>query len=370
MVTKMHLCWMSSYSLPASPEAGFREAIQDLEGRANVLASWLVFWTGLVVLGLMMEYGAEFAKWKPKNVTPSRSFIWIWLWGITGGVLVVGGVAGEMYIGVAASRVETKLRENNHQIERILSKEAGDAKTSAEGAASAASRAKTSADGVAQQAANLKQELAEERETRQQLEAELRPRVIDFVQTQGHSNVDPLKPSAGSIVIIEYADGDRETRVAANTLASALNAAGWKVFANIRTNEGMMDGVLIRRYMPASIAEANVNPEDVDKKIRVSLAAASRLKNFLDSYKWDDVRIISGWEDTPLNRSVPHTLNVRVGYKPTKYFRSPEEKEIEKLTHEMVALEEEGKTDAATALLDKIKQLAKKLAETSSQPAK
>src|ERR1035438_639222 len=131
----MHFFWMLSYSLPASPEAVIRESIQALEGRADTLAAWLVFSTGLVVVGLMMEYGAEFAKWKPTSLLHPRSFAWIRPWEIIGGILVVGGVAGEMQIELAASRVETKLRDSNSQIEQLLSEEAGDAKTSAREAA-------------------------------------------------------------------------------------------------------------------------------------------------------------------------------------------------------------------------------------------
>ena len=162
IVTKMHLLWIASYSFLVLPEAVPPEAIQALEARADVLARWLVFWTALVVLGLMMEYGAEFAKWKPANVEHPHSFAWIWLCGKLGAILVVGGVAGEMYVASAAFRVETDLREKNHQNEAWLSKEAGDAKTSAEGAAVAAARAKSSADDVAKQAARLRAQLVKQ----------------------------------------------------------------------------------------------------------------------------------------------------------------------------------------------------------------
>src|SRR5690348_11427644 len=117
---------MQLYLLPVSPDA-----IQALERQVDVLSEWLIFWTGLVVLGLMMEYGSDFAKWKPRNLKNPRSFIWVPIWGIMGGVLVVGGVAGEMYVGFAASRVESRLRDANHQNEAWLTKEAGDAATSA-----------------------------------------------------------------------------------------------------------------------------------------------------------------------------------------------------------------------------------------------
>src|SRR5690348_9883914 len=117
---------MQLYLLPVSPDA-----IQALERQVDVLSEWLIFWTGLVVLGLMMEYGSDFAKWKPRNLKNPRSFIWVPIWGIMGGVLVVGGVAGEMYVGFSASRVESRLRDANHQNEAWLTKEAGDAATSA-----------------------------------------------------------------------------------------------------------------------------------------------------------------------------------------------------------------------------------------------
>jgi hypothetical protein len=67
---------------------------------------------------------------------------------MTGAILVTIGVAGELFFTFEASKVETKLRDNNHQIVAILTKEAGDAKGSAKDAATSAH----SAEGDAEQA--------------------------------------------------------------------------------------------------------------------------------------------------------------------------------------------------------------------------
>lgn len=100
-----------------------------LENRVDLLARWLVFCTGLVVLGLMLEYGGDLAeKWRPdKRLGSKPSFIWIPLWIFMGGVLVVGGVAGELFVEFFASRAENAVREFSNAANAELERKAADA---------------------------------------------------------------------------------------------------------------------------------------------------------------------------------------------------------------------------------------------------
>lgn len=141
---------------------------RSLESSLDFWGSMLLAATLVVVVGLIVEYWHEIrgfwehARW-PMAAFPSDKLV-----AITGGVLVTLGVAGELFFTYKASLVESKLRENNHKIEALLTKEAGDAKTSAEGAADASSRAKRSADAAgvaaakAQEQVNLVAKRAEE----------------------------------------------------------------------------------------------------------------------------------------------------------------------------------------------------------------
>jgi hypothetical protein len=100
-----------------------------LENRVDLLARWLVFCTGLVVLGLMFEYGGDLAeKWRPhKKLGNEPSFLWIPLWIFMGGILVVGGVAGELFAEFFASRAENNLRQFSDAANAELTKKAADA---------------------------------------------------------------------------------------------------------------------------------------------------------------------------------------------------------------------------------------------------
>jgi hypothetical protein len=87
-------------------------------------------------------------------------------WGLLGGLLITVGVFGEFWGAYKASRVETKLRENNHKIEESLN-------LSTETAASAASRAEASADVVATKADVLTTRLESASKQLDQLEQDI-----------------------------------------------------------------------------------------------------------------------------------------------------------------------------------------------------
>jgi hypothetical protein len=89
----------------------------------------LAFWTAVVVIGLILEYLADAGKWlkgKVKRQSP-YAFAWISFWSFLGGVCVVVGVAGELFVGVSASKEEGRVRNFNNDLVSSLQKQAAEA---------------------------------------------------------------------------------------------------------------------------------------------------------------------------------------------------------------------------------------------------
>jgi len=104
-------------------------SISNLETSLDSLEFWLTFATGLVVLGLVLEYWHEI----PESIAAlKQSWSWKPLCVIAGGILITLGVAGELGVQYKASIVENKLRSESHAIEALLNKEAGEARQIAE----------------------------------------------------------------------------------------------------------------------------------------------------------------------------------------------------------------------------------------------
>ena len=105
-----------------------------LENVSRSLESSLDFWgamllvaTLVVVIGLVLEYWHEVKEFWVHVSWPMATFPWGKLIALSGGILVTIGVFGELFVTYKASRIETKLRENNHKIETMLAGEASDA---------------------------------------------------------------------------------------------------------------------------------------------------------------------------------------------------------------------------------------------------
>jgi hypothetical protein len=85
-----------------------------LQKRVDTFEGWLAFWTAMVVLGLMYEYGCEFAEptkqWPPGKPWPFR---WVVRLEKLGAIFVIVGVAGELYVEVMASPAHEALRKFN-----------------------------------------------------------------------------------------------------------------------------------------------------------------------------------------------------------------------------------------------------------------
>jgi hypothetical protein len=205
---------------------------QALESQVDILARWLVFFTGLVVLGLMLEYGGDAGKAAGAKWTSKKLFLnlWVPIWIVLGGILVVGGVAGELYVEFFASRAENSLRELRDSANAVLRKEAGDA-------IDRASHADQKAETLRQENIVLQAEVL-------RLRKESEPRRLTGWQKK--KLVALLEQNPDSAVVVS-AIIDSESSDFADDFDSALNAAKWKtlrVVNRITRKYGVMVGVV------------------------------------------------------------------------------------------------------------------------------
>jgi hypothetical protein len=239
-------------------------SVDALERLLTCLGHWLLFFTFLVVLGLVVEYIPEIIE-----KARTKQFPWKSVHTIIGGVLITAGVAGELYFEDRASKVETDLRMANDTITASLNKEAGEARKTAGEAGERTKQLekdtvrlkgdldKATADAN-RQAKELRQQnlatesrlteanqkLEAERRTRLEIEKEISPRAVMVISKDGKMNIDPLKPFAGTQVILESIP-DAEPRRAAETLGYAVQAAGWKIVPSAPSDKNINDGVLV-----------------------------------------------------------------------------------------------------------------------------
>lgn len=219
-------------------------AIKALEKSLDSLSVWLTVWTALVVLGLGVELADDL-----KKVVKERPMEWTkHLLVIGGGLLITIGVAGELFVQFKASKVETVLRADSHQVEALLNKQAADANKEAEEvrkeAASALiqiSQAKKDAELARRDAESFKLDIAkanahaaeasqkaeEERLARMKIEERLAPRRMTAQQIQ--SIRKGLERFRGQWVRIYSMIGDPESQAYANEFANALASIGWQV---------------------------------------------------------------------------------------------------------------------------------------------
>jgi len=124
--------------------------ISRLEASLGSLELWLALMTGLVVIGLVLEYWHEI----PEVIDNlKRSWSWKPLCIIAGAILITVGVAGELGIQFVASGKETELRKANDAVFAGLNVEAATAREEA-------SKADERASNNEKEAAQLRKQLA------------------------------------------------------------------------------------------------------------------------------------------------------------------------------------------------------------------
>jgi hypothetical protein len=174
--------------------------------------------------------------------------------------------------------------------------------------------------------------LGEEQDKRLALEKTLSRRSLIILGLgQGKRNTDPLKPFAGTKVIIEYLP-DFEAYRAALTLAGLLEDehVGWKVVSlmgSAELVEPFFDGVVVEIYRPDLQALTDPNRQaEAEAGIKAqqeSREKAEALVKFLTSSNWE-ARSSNSY---PPNVFPPDTLRVRVGFKPEPHLPGVDEQE-------------------------------------------
>jgi hypothetical protein len=339
-----------------------------------------------VVLGLLLEYWEPVRDFIAERRKSATALPWKNLMELAGGFLITVGVAGELGFAYKASRVETKLRENNHQIEQLLNKEAGDAKTSAEDAAVASSSATSSARDAKVEADKAQQKAGDVRKQADELNRELlatkaqlaavdakraelekslinlavcsAPRVITRWSLGLHNGaaesfVDPLRPMAGQMVFIEFVP-DAEARRAALNIAQALSEAKWNVQTPLRSVDGLGDGVSVQAAVPAPRTLAQGARENFILYSHTT-EVQEKLLDYLHSYNW---QAASGLP-TDAQGKVIHdekilpagAIRIQIGlYPPAVYVSPPGEKELASQIEELKQEREKAEADAKRKL--------------------
>ena len=175
-----HLIQTAS-SLPSDASA-LKSAISALESEINALESSSVPWeqslkwfTASVAFGVAMELWIIWRErqdgleaWARGIIRPpDRPSVWRFVVEVASVLFIVAGIVGELWVGVAITsingRLRTKgaeLRSKSDQLLALVIQQAGDAQTSAEGAASAAIRAQAAVDTVGKRAEDIDSDLA------------------------------------------------------------------------------------------------------------------------------------------------------------------------------------------------------------------
>lgn len=121
-------------------ESALRRSLASLDDCNSSLHWWLGFWTFLVALGVVLE--VVFVVWEYLNElhdfrrgiirAPERPQTALFVLGLFGAGLVAAGVSGEFWKESQIATVETCIRKGNDALFLLLSKEAGDARVSAQ----------------------------------------------------------------------------------------------------------------------------------------------------------------------------------------------------------------------------------------------
>ncbi|HXA76346.1 MAG TPA: hypothetical protein VNV41_04375 [Candidatus Acidoferrales bacterium] len=213
-------------------------SVPSLESYLDSLRFWLILWTVIVAIGLVVEYATDIAKFV------THMFRWVFLHHpptekifnktLIGGLLITVGVLGEAWIEFRASRAETHLRNANDAMVSQLNSEAARARKDAAGAIERASNAEAdlaaSNERAAQadaRAAEAEKATEEEKVARLKIQAEIAPRRVTGNQTK--QLVAFLHPTGSQGVAVISMLGSPEADDFAEDIGRALYACGFGV---------------------------------------------------------------------------------------------------------------------------------------------
>jgi hypothetical protein len=286
----------------------------------------------LLVVGLIGEY-ADSDRWK-KYVKVFEMLVII---GVAGELLADGGIF------LFSSHLQTIADEEIVE----LTKKAGDAKISAEGAATAADRAKTSADNantvsgkaldkskvasdaagngqkkadaVAKQADDLlrkyveaAQKLEDEKRKRLALAASLLPRTFP---DQSGAAAKLIKFPAPNSVLLKYRDDEDSTSMAEQINAVTLGILRWNSCRLRESEAGIATGVTCRPALAHPLGSPPYTPDDWRKAQEQKVAANNLCSAVVNVLQGSGVDAKVGFTTS---RIPPRSIEIDVGSKPNR----------------------------------------------------
>jgi hypothetical protein len=182
-------------------------SIRNLENSLDSLEGWLALMTGLVVLGLVLEYWHEI----PEAIEHLRK---AWSWKpvciIAGAILITIGVAGELVVQFIASGKETALRKGNDAVFAALNAKTGEA---------------------IERASKNEKEAAKAELRTKELEAEIQPR--DLTIEQQVELKRKLGGFSGRVISLRSYSLDTEGKRLGKILKSVFESSGLTVSDNL-----------------------------------------------------------------------------------------------------------------------------------------
>lgn len=270
-------------------------SIDQLERSLDSLGGWLAFWTAVVAIGLVVEYGQSLwilfkatLRWLFRRAVFDRSLLNATA---VGGLLITAGVAAEVWVEVRASQVETQLRNASNKALALLNKEANDARRDAATAMQRAAEAE-------RETARLNEVAEAERLARVKLEERTALRDLTPAQFASVSKALTGFPGQGFEMVVFPVNF--ESNFIAGYVSGALTNAGWKGPAGIRLLPSPPDGMLVQGIYVQATSDAG------------SVAAARALFKALN-----DAEIAGVFDPAPLSNSDAPRVWVFVGDKPT-----------------------------------------------------
>lgn len=170
-------------------------------------------------------------------------------------------------------------------------------------------------------------DLEAERIKRLNIEKSLEPRQILLIQGLGKSNTDPLKPFAGTQMIVRFLPEAEPERAAVN-IVDLAQVAGWKLMSVDRRsdfNTGFWDGVVVEPYAALNPLSKQSREDRADEER--SHAAADALADFLCSNGWS-ARMYRGAKRGEIPKD---SVIINVGFKTSPYFEQKRTEQIDEI---------------------------------------
>ncbi len=248
MVIFAHLI-QSASSLPTDTSAlessvsALERQITALESSSIPLEQLLPWFTGLVALGVAMEFWLiwrerfdEMEAWARGTIrSPERPSFTQFAVAILSVLLITGGIVGELWVGIKITSINgiprsknAELRSDSDQLLALVTQQAGDAAKSAKNARDEADSLKGDIKTAKEQSAAAESDLADALERTARAQAELNrlksPRII----TNASIHVSALQAYKGTEYTFVGVFSDAESLALLRQTDNLLVLSGWK----------------------------------------------------------------------------------------------------------------------------------------------